>query len=191
MNSKNSDRVIYDRRTPRWMNFVAFIAAGALTAAFVYFVFLKEDADFDLAGKIGFGFASVVSGSLALLSLYRIVRDPPYFVMYEDGFEYSPGGVSTGLIKWTDVRELRDESVLNSKVGTPARLPVTAVVLRNPDEYVRRFPSALRPLFELRMKMNSSPILISRGEFGGDQPAIIAIMREQVAKANQGKGSGH
>jgi hypothetical protein len=137
------------------------------------------------------GFASVVGlGALVSLLLsvgfaYRALRNPPTLRFYEDGFEYSPAGVSTGLIRWSDVVELRDETVLVSLVGTPARRPVTAVVLRNPDDYVRRFPAALRPLFAANRKLNSSPILIADGEFGPDHGAIMAIMRENVAKAAQ------
>lgn len=169
------------------MHLVSLVAAAVLTSAFVYFIFLRAGADFDAGWKIGFGAAIAVGVFLTVVFTFRLIRNPPYFVLYEHGFEYSPGGVSTGLIKWTDVLELREESVLNSLAGTPGRRAVTAVVLRNPEELVRRFPAALRPLFELRMKMNSSPILIARGEFGGDSTALMTILREQVAKANARK----
>ncbi len=135
------------------------------------------------------GFASIVGGG-ALVSLllsvgfaYRWLRNPPTLRLYAEGFEYLPAGVSTGLVKWSDVVELRDETVLVSLVGTPSHRPVTAVVLRNPDDYLARFPAALRPIFAANRKLNSSPILIGQGEFGPDHGAIMARMRENVAKA--------
>jgi len=185
-------KIIYDVRAPRWAHFVCLVPTIALTGFMTWFVFLQEhepDAfgrtqEIDLAGKFIFGFFVLIGVFLIGVFAYRLFANPPFFVMYEDGFEYSPGGVSTGLIKWSDVVELRDETVVTSvgDVG-PARMSVTAVVLRSPQEYMARFPAALEPLFKLRMKMNSSPILITKSEFGREHDALLAIMREQVAKA--------
>ena len=88
-----------------------------------------------------------------------------------------------GIIRWTDVLELREETMLHGDGGYPTRRLVTAVVLRNPEEYLARLPTVLRPLIQKRLEMNSSVILIPRGEFGGDDGAVVGIMREQVQKA--------
>ena len=183
--------VLYDHRAPRWVHAVALIPTIALTGFMTWFVFLQEhqpDAfgrteEIDLTGKFMFGFFVLIGVFLTGVFTYRLFANPPYFILYSDGFEYSPGGVSTGIIKWTDVEELRDETVLTSHGSGTARVAATAVVLRNPGEYMARFPAVLEPLFRIRMKMNSSPILITKGEFGREHEALLAIMREQVAKA--------
>lgn len=133
--------------------------------------------------KIALTLASLVGAGLTLGFLYRLLKNPPCFLLYEDGFEYIPAGVSTGLIKFSDVVELRDETVLVNQVSTTGRNGVTAVVLRNPEEYVRRFPAAMQPLLRARGKMNSSAILITHGEFGSEHDRILAMVRERVAKA--------
>lgn len=183
--------VLYDHRAPRWVHAVCLLPTLALTGFMLWFVFLQQhepDAfgrtdEIGLGGKFVFGFFVLIGVFLTGVFTYRLFANPPYFILYSDGFEYSPGGVSTGIIKWTDVEELRDETVLQSGGHGSALIPVTAVVLRNPGEYMAKFPAVLEPLFKARMKMNSSPILITKGDFGRKHEALLAIMREQVAKA--------
>lgn len=189
MPPRPTPHAVYSHRSPRWPHFVSLLAALILATVAIRVLFFGlgelesplQTQSWGLAAGVGVG--GLVSLLLSVGFAYRWLRNPPTLRLYEDGFEYSPAGVSTGLIKWSDVVELRDETVLVSLVGTPARRPVTAVVLRNPDDYTRRFPSALRPLFAANRKLNSSPILIAAGEFGPEHEAILAVMRENVAKA--------
>lgn len=186
-------QVIYERRAPRWVHLACLVPTIALTGIMLWAAFLKENEpdafgrteEIGLAGQVAFGFFVLIGLFLIGVFAYRLFRNPPYFIMYENGFEYSPGGVSTGLIKWSDVVELRDETVVQGGGGYgPERQPVTAVVLRNPGEIIGRFPDPLQSLARARLQMNSSPVLITRGEFGRDHDAMLALMREQVAKAN-------
>lgn len=189
MSTPSKPHAVYSYRSQRWPNFVAMLGALLLTAVAARILFYGlgeiesplQTRERGLAAAVGLGGA--VSLLLALNFAYRGLRNPPMIRFFADGFDYSPTGVSTGLIKWSDVVELRDETVLVSLVGSPSHRPVTAVVLRNPDEYLNRFPAVLRPIFAANRKLNSSPILIPKGEFGPDHGAILAIMRENVAKA--------
>ncbi len=187
--SSPSAPVVFTFRAPRWGHLVALLAAGFLTAIFLRVLIAGlGELESPLATKdwplaVGVCVGAAVGLFLCGVFAYRLFRNPPTLKILEAGFEYCPAGVSTGLIKWSDVVELRDESVLTSLVGQPGRRPVTAVVLRNPDDYVKQFPAALRPIFAVNRKLNSSPILITPGEFGADHDAIIAIMRENVIKA--------
>lgn len=189
MSPPSKPHAVYSHRSPRWPHFLSLLGAIILTAVAIRVLFFGlgelesplKTGDWALAAGVGVG--GVVSLFLSIGFASRWLRNPPTLRIYEEGFEYSPAGVSTGLIKWSDVVELRDESVLVSLVGTPSRRPVTAVVLRNPDDYLARIPAPLRPIFIVNRKLNSSPILIAAGEFGPDHAAILAIMRENVAKA--------
>lgn len=184
MNSElAAGEVLYACRTPRWIQWLVLLAATALMGVLARIILGQEGANLDTGWRIGVAIALAVSTAFVGVSAYRLIRHRPYFVIYEHGFEYSPGGVSTGLVRWTDVVELRDETVLHGDGGFPARRAVTAVVLRNPTEYLARFPRVFRPLMKLRQTMNSSTILIPRGEFGGNDAAVIRMMREQMAKA--------
>ncbi len=192
MPHRPTPQTVYSYRSPRWPHFLSLLGAIILTAVAIRVLFFGlgeiesplKTQSWGLATGVGVG--GLVSLLLSVGFTYRWLRNPPTLRLYEDGFEYSPAGVSTGLIKWSDVVELRDESVLVSLVGTPSRRPVTAVVLRNPDDYLDRIPAPLRPIFIVNRKLNSSPILIAAGEFGPDHGAILALMRENVAKARGG-----
>lgn len=169
------------------MHFIALVASAGLVCVLVWFLFLNEEAEHPLEWKLGGGAAVAIGTFMAAMSAYRLVRNPAYFVIREDGFEYSPGGVSTGLIRWSDIEELREEEVLDGNRGVMSRSRVTAVVLRDADSYMKRFPAALRPLLVSRTQQNGSAILIPHAEFGGKQRAVIALLQEQIEKARAGK----
>ena len=185
--------VLYERRMPRWPHAVALLGALLLTSVAIRILFFGlgeiespvETADWGKAAI--FGAVGLVCVFLSGVFAYRLVRNPPTLVLFEDGFEYTPAGVSTGLIKWSDVLELRDETLVVNVTNARNNRRVTAVVLRDPEEYMSRFPAALRPVFAANLNLNSSPILITPGEFGDDHDAIIAIMRENIAKPREAK----
>ncbi len=194
LQSHEARTVIYQRHVPRWVHLACLVPTIGLTATMFWLVFLQPPGDdaliraeeIDTTGRFIFGFFVLAGFFLTGVFAYRLLRNPPYFILYDTGFEYSPGGVSTGLIRWSEVAELRDETVLQGDSGPGSgRGAVTAVVLHSPEEYIARFPAALEPLFRARLAMNSSPILISKAEFGRDHDTLLGIMREQVAKARQ------
>ncbi len=184
-------QVILEHRAPRLAHLVCALAGALLTTVFILVgwfglgdrdpLFTAPDSGWEI--KLGLSVATVVGAALTLGFFYRLIKNPPTIVVYEEGFEYVPAGVSTGLIKFSDVIEFRDEIVVRSITNRNNGTLVTAVVLRNPDEYVRRFPSGLRHLMQARLQTNSSPILITPGEFGPDHDRIMAMIRERVAKA--------
>jgi hypothetical protein len=183
---------LYERRAPRLGHFIFLLAAIGLTGFMTYFVFLQDPSTspFEQAEEIGAG-AKVIFGFLILIGFfmtgvfaYRLIKNPAYFVITEEGFEYSPGGVSTGLVRWGDILELREEKVITNRngLGGPVYEVALAVVLRNPEEYVARYPQALKPLFAVRQALNSTPLLMRPSDFGDDYRSILTIMREQVAR---------
>ena len=66
-----------------------------------------------------------------------------------------------------------------SRLG-PNVSPALAVILRNPEEYMARFPKALKPLFLLRAELNSSVLLLRIADFGKDYPRVRQMMEERV-----------
>lgn len=179
---------LYERRAPRWVHVACLIPTIALTAFMIHFVFLREP-EIDAFGRsdeletrfeVIFGFFCVIGLIMTGVFAHRLVRNPAYFILTEEGFSYSPGGVSTGLIRWSDIVEIKEETVIEGTQFGPGYSPAVAVVLRNPEEYVARFPKVLKPLFALRGELNSSPLMLRRADFGEDYAAIKQIMDEQV-----------
>lgn len=179
---------LYERRAPRWVHVACLIPTIALTAFMIHFVFLREpeiDAfgrsdELDLTFKVLFGFFCAIGVFMTGVFTYRIVRNPAYFTLTEEGFYYAPGGVSTGLIRWSDIVEIKEETVIEGTQFGPGYSPAVAVVLRNPEEYIARYPQVMKPLFAVRGQLNSSPLMLRRADFGPDYAAIRQIMDEQV-----------
>ena len=176
---------LHEIRPARIWYLVALVPTLGLTAFILYWSFGREVDPADelpthfklmMAGMAGIGV--LLSGSFA----YRFVRQPAIFSMDEEGFSYAPGGVSTGLIRWADVVELKEEGVLEGDTGGTRISAALAVVLRNPDEYIARFPRVLRPLFIARGQLNSSPLMLNIADFGADYPRVKALMEEQIRR---------
>ena len=176
---------LYERRAPVLAYVAALVPSLALTGFLFYVGFVREPETGDVwplhfKAIIGFFIAIgvVVSGSLA----YRLVRNPPTFHLDEEGFSYAPGGVSTGLVRWRDVVELKEEGVLEGDSGGTRISAALAVVLRNPEDYIARFPRVLRPLFRARGQLNRSPLMLNIADFGADYPRVKAMMEAQIRR---------
>jgi hypothetical protein len=182
--------ILYEKRAPRLIHFICLTFTVGLTGAMAYLVFLQdpsrplyeETAKIEGGAKVLFGFFILIGVFMTGVFGHRLIKNPAYFIITEEGFEYSPGGVSPGLIRWGDIVELREENVLTDRggIGGPALELAVAVVLSNPEEYMAKYPAAFKPFLAIRGKMNSSPILMRPSDFGRDYQSIMTIMREQV-----------
>jgi hypothetical protein len=181
--------ILHEVRASRWVHLATLIPTISLTSLVLYFIFLRTpqvDAFGDTTA-IGTDF-KVVGGIMVLVGLglsgffaRRLITRPASFMMTDEGFEYSPGGVSTGLVRWSDVVALKEETVLTSGSGiAPRRDPALAVVLRDPDAYIARYPAPLRPLLAMRAKMNSSPLVVRPADLGAEYERVKGMMQEQV-----------
>lgn len=181
-------KILYERRAPVWVHLASLVPTVALTAFMIFFVFVRQpevDAfgrsdELGLGFKLVFGFFCVIGLFLTGVFAYRLVVNPAYFVLTDEGFSYSPGGVSTGLIRWSDIIELREEGVIEGTQVGPRVSAALAVILRNPEEYIARFPRVLKPLFQLRAELNSSVLLLRIADFGRDYPVVRQMMDDQL-----------
>lgn len=175
---------LYERRAPVWVHAVTLVAVLALTAGMIYVGFVREPESpghgFSGGWRIMIGGASALGLFMCGVSVYRLIFNPVYFAISDEGFFYSPGGVAPGLIRWADVVELKEETVLTGGNGPNAHSPVLSVVLRNPEEYIARYPKLFAPLLRLRATTNSSPVLISIADFRSDYPRVKALMEERI-----------
>jgi len=181
----------YQRRAPRWMHVLCLVPTVGLTAVLTDAVFLPGELLFpaetkeqiDPVGRLILGLLSLVGAFLAGVFLYRVVKSPVWFRMDERGFEYSPGGISTGFIPWTDVERIDDVPVLQGGAGGARTVRALGVHLKDPASYIARQPHALHVLFEQRRYHSGTPLVIAAGDFGSERERVVTTMRDCVARA--------
>ncbi len=183
--------LLYEQRPPRWVHAVALVPTIGLVVLFADIVFFPElgvlpletEEEIDLMGKLIFGFFTFVGVFLIGVFSYRLVKAPWTFRMTDEGFEYNPAGVSSGFIRWEDVAEIKYVPVTTNR-GGPRRIMTVGIILKDPHSYIARYPAALGVLFEFRKYESETPLVFQFREFGRDHDRVVAMMQEQVAKAN-------
>lgn len=186
--------ILYEQRSPRIVHLIALLGTLILVGALVGFVFLPGSdpgpggapVEIGNTGRIVFGFLTLAGIFLSGVFGYRLIKNPVTFRMTEEGFEYNPSGVSTGLIRWTDIEEIKYVPVLTNRsgIGGPARLFPVGIILKDPQSYIARHPAAMGVLFEYRKFESGTPLVFTFGEFGRNHERVVAMMQEQVRLAN-------
>lgn len=189
--------ILYEQRPPRWVHAIFLLPALGLSVLFIDLVFLPDrdllpltvEEKFSTLEQVLFGAFTLIAVFMSGVLLYRLIRNPWTFRLTDEGFIYNPAGVSTGLIRWTDIVEIRDVPVTtqNSVVGGQAPLMTTGIILKDPHSYIARYPAALGVLFEFRKYDSGTPLVFQFKEFGRDHDKVIALMKEQVRRANARK----
>lgn len=183
-------------RPPRWVHVPFLLGDIVLLAVFTKVVFLGgfDDPDafsrpqeLSLGFKLVFGFFMAIGVFMFFVLLHRIIKAPAVFVMDSEGVYMNPAGVELGRFKWSEIAEIRETEVVGNRSsrGGPAMLPAVAIVLKDPNAYISRFPKLLSPLFKFREAEAGTPLLLEPSMFGERYAEIIAKMREEVAKANK------
>ncbi|MBA3854080.1 MAG: hypothetical protein C0503_06675 [Gemmatimonas sp.] len=181
-------------RTPRWVH-VPFLIGDVILLAVFYQVFVgggfetggdafSTPVETPLGMKLAFGFFAAIGVFMFFVLLYRIIKNPVTFAMDSQGVYLNPAGVVLGSYKWSEIAEIRETTVIGSPTGRggPRQMPAVAIVLKDPDAYINRFPKLMSPLFKFREAEAGTPLLLEPQMFGSRYEEIIAAMRAEVAK---------
>jgi hypothetical protein len=181
-------------RPPRWVNVPFLIGDIILLALFSQVVFgdgfaqdaFQQPEELSLGFKLVFGFFMAIGVFMFFVLLYRIIKAPAVFVLDSEGVYMNPAGVELGRFKWSEIAEIRETEVIGSRTGRggPRLLPAVAVVLKDPDAYIKKFPKLMSPQFKFREAEAGTPLLLEPDMFGARYEEIVKRMREEVAKAN-------
>jgi hypothetical protein len=74
----------------------------------------------------------------------RLIKNPSVFSIYKEGFESNTNGVSTGIIKWSNVKRLEEVIVSSNSGSGTRREAVLAVYLKDPEAYTKEQPRLVR-----------------------------------------------
>lgn len=180
-------------RAPRWVH-VPFLVGDVILLAVFYRVLVgggfetggdafSTPVETPLGMKLAFGLFAAIGVFMFFVLAYRVIKNPVTFAMDSEGLYLNPAGVELGRFKWSEIAEIRETSVVGSPTGRsgPRQMPAVAIVLKDPEQYVDRFPKLMSPLFKFREAEAGTPLLLEPAMFGGRYGEIIAAMRAQVA----------
>ncbi|MBU3714849.1 MAG: hypothetical protein FGM46_07865 [Ferruginibacter sp.] len=184
---------LYENR-PKWYKYILGILMPLVMITVLSYVMHNREKIAELnPGKFdkGEGFSifidygipimMAVSAFLMIAFTVQMIKNPSIFTISDEGFVYNPAGVSSGLILWSDIIEIRETDVIvkrgNKNTGTEK---VFAVILKNPDQYIQQKSAALRPLLRLRLKMSNTPLILNIADLGKNPGDVIAILKKFV-----------
>lgn len=83
------------------------------------------------------------------------IRNQPFFVLTTHGFLYEPGGISPGLIYWTNINEMKEATLLkrNSRRGNSFLEPALVISLKDASKNTTSYNVVLRLLVKWGTKL--------------------------------------
>ena len=183
-------------RAPRWIH-VPFLIGDIILLTVFYKVFTDDSfgssgdafarpVETPLAMKLGLGFFGAIGVFMFFVLLYRIIKNPVTFALDGEGLYLNPAGVELGRFKWYEISEVRETEVIGSPTGRggPRMMPAVALILKDPDKYIARFPKLMSPLFKFRQGEADTPLLREPEMFGKRYAESVQRMKDEVARAN-------
>jgi hypothetical protein len=158
---------------------VVVLATLLLISVVGWAFFLKED-PIPLAGPAIIIFFIIGGiGTLVLFFAFKmIIRRPATITINQEGFEYNPGGVSTGFIPWTNVAEIKEVEVRTQKTNSsgPVWETTLGIKLKEPAPYRNQYPSIIRGLMKVNDNMYDADIFFRLTDFGNQVDEVKTLM---------------
>lgn len=162
-----------------WPHLIFMLIAIGLAYTPYWAFFLKEDADVPdtMAYLITGGMWAITAGIL-FFGLKIVIKRPDVILVNDKGFEYNPGGVSSGFVYWADVLEVKRVAVRATAGDAPGPVWETtlAVKMKDATAYRGHFNPFLRGLMHLNEKMYDADIFIRISSLGKQAEAVERLM---------------
>lgn len=176
-----------------WLVLTVWLVGGLASLAFVPADVLADiDVQNPFTEDLGLEFKAAIAlfagiGLFLIVAFAtRAIRNRPWFLLGSLGFVYRPGDVSPGVVRWSDIREIKIGEVLASRGRSgPTLRPALIVVLKHPERYTQRYTLLLGLLVRALTKLLSvqtegGDLYLDPSDFGADYEKVLALMRERV-----------
>ena len=147
---------------------VIVLLAVILLMSITFWAFFFNDDPVEITGVSLFimiiigGIGSVV----LFMSVRAIILNPDILVINEKGFEYNPGGISSGFMEWTNVAEIKFIEVITNNKRIAGIERVLAIKFKDPSLYYNQFNPAIRILINLNKEMYDADMFFRLSGFG-------------------------
>jgi hypothetical protein len=144
--------------------FFTLLLMGIVVWAF----FLKEEPVPLFGGAIAIlGIVGVIGLIVIFFALKMIFFNPPIITIDESGFEYNPGGVSTGKIPWSNVARIEEMEVMTGDGRSGPTLEwVLAIQLKDSTAYRQSYSRPIQFLMAKAEKKYDMDIFFRLSSFG-------------------------
>ncbi|RYY89852.1 MAG: hypothetical protein EOO15_04930 [Chitinophagaceae bacterium] len=116
---------------------------------------------------------------LIYMSIRHLLKPPVLFEMNDDGILLNEGGVSSGLIKWEEIREVKETMVPTSRRGQ--LVPVLAVFLNDGVVRKQRYNALLQSVANLAGAVSGTPFYITPSILGKQYEAVKLELQKRAA----------
>lgn len=160
---------------------IVFLAVLLLMSITFWAFFLKEEpVEFGQGGIIIIAIIGGIGSIVLYMSLKTMIQRPAIITINENGFEYNPGGVSSGWIPWTNVAEVKSVEVRTQQgnLNGPIWERTLAVKLKDPAPYRDQYNVLLRGLMKLNDNMYDADIFFRLSSFGKQVDEVITLMNQ-------------
>jgi len=125
------------------------------------------------------GLASIIFFGVCLVNIAKKLTDnAPGLIINDQGIYDNSSAVSAGLIPWTDILELRIESVVNQKF--------IIIIVSNPNQYINNQTGALNKMAMGRnYKSFGSPISISANGLKTNFEELYRLLENELKNRSE------
>ena len=127
----------------------------------------------------------VVGAFLVFQCIRQFIKSPVIFRMDQEGFEYNPAGVSSGLVRWKEIDSVRETAITTMSGNAPGKTKVLAVKMKDPKAYRSRYNAVLRGALALSEEFNDATVLIEPAALGKQYDEIKEIMIRRTSERRE------
>jgi len=125
-------------------------------------------------------FVFLVGAFMIVVSIKQFLKNPVVFRMDDEGIEVNEAGVSSGFIRWQEIREIKETMAPGRR-----RQSVLAVYLKDPSAHSKQYGKALQPIVNLSNAMNGTAIYISAGILGKEYSNIRMMIEKKIHSSSE------
>ncbi len=158
---------------------IILVAVLFLMGVTFWAFFLKEEpVEFKGGGIIIALIIGGIGGVVLFMALRAIILNPDVLLINEKGFEYNPGGISSGFMEWTNVAEIKFTEVRTQQGQLPGPIweKVLAIKFKDPSIYTHQYNPLLRGLMHINKNMYDADMFFRLSSFGNKVDEVHTLM---------------
>lgn len=142
------------------------------------FFIREQPLQLDATGVIILSVVAVIGGMCLFFGVKTIIQNPVVITINENGFEYNPGGISSGFTPWSNVADIKPVNMrtIHGNLNGPVWEQALGIKLKDPSLYTKQFNPLVRGLMSLNKRMYDADIFFRLSSFGKQAEEVRRLM---------------